>query len=134
MNEEKPRLTLWPERVLGPLPGLKEINLICWGLFIGFVIAPILFVLVIQSRTGRLYFRESPVDFIYFYGTGRIANEYSAIEVYDNNLQLKTFNEIQPSRDGAYGTSPILRLFRSSSGCSQNFHSNLPIFGGWESR
>ena len=106
MNEEKPRLTLWPERVLGPPPGLKEINLICWGLFIGFVIAPILFVLVIQSRTGRLYFRESPVDFIYFYGTGRIANEYSAIEVYDNNLQLKTFNEIQPSRDGAYGTSP----------------------------
>jgi Glycosyltransferase family 87 len=104
--DQKRKLILWPERFLGPPPGLKELNLICWGLFIGFVIAPIFFVVLIQSRTGRLYFRQTPVDFIYLYGTGRIANEHSVAEVYDNNLQLKTFNEIQVSRDGVYGTSP----------------------------
>jgi hypothetical protein len=49
-----------------------------------------------------------PVDFIYFYGIGRLLNQYSAIHLYDYGLQLKTFNEIYPlsANHQVWGRSP----------------------------
>lgn len=106
MDYQKRRLTWWPSKLVGPPPGLKEVNLICWCLFVACVIAPSLIVLIIQLKTGALFYRQNSVDFIYLYGTGRIANENPAVKVYDYDLQLKTFNAILPLREGFYGLSP----------------------------
>jgi hypothetical protein len=45
-------------------------------------------------------------DFVYFYGIGHLANEHSASRLYDYSLQLKTFNETEPLKDGTWGPSP----------------------------
>lgn len=95
----------WP-KFLGPRPGLKEINLICWAVFTLCVVAPACIVLGLQLRSGNLYFTKSPVDFVYLYGTGQIANTHPAIEVYNYRLQLEVFNRIQPLDHGTYGPSP----------------------------
>jgi len=98
---------LWPEKILGPRPGLKEMNFVCWGLFIGCVIIPLSVVLLAQFKGGAAFFLRSPVDFVYFYGIGKIADERSAINVYDYSLQLQVFNEILPlDGSGIYGPSP----------------------------
>jgi hypothetical protein len=96
----------WPGRLLGPAPGLKEMNLACWGLFAALLVTRFCYPLWIQFKTGVGSFHLLPADFIYFYGIGRIANEYPLTRLYDYGLQLKTFNEIYPLHDGAYGPSP----------------------------
>jgi hypothetical protein len=109
--------SLWPVRILGPAPGLKEMNLACWGLFAALLVTRFCYPLWIQYKTGVGSFHIRPADFIYFYGIGRIANEYSITKLYDYGLQLKTFNEIYPLHDGAYGPSPyppFVALFFSS--------------------
>jgi len=96
----------WPTRLLGPPPGLKEINLICWGSFVVFLVIPVAVILCIQARMGSDLIRGLHSDFTYFYGIGRIVNEYSAARVYDYHLQQRIFNEIYPLQKGAYGPSP----------------------------
>lgn len=96
----------WPSRILGPTPGLKEMNLACWGVFAAFLVTRFCYPLWIQFKTGVGSFHILPADFIYFYGIGRIANEYPLARLYDYSLQLKTFNEIFALHDGAYGPSP----------------------------
>lgn len=96
----------WPGRLLGPAPGLKEMNLACWGLFAALLVTRFCYPIWIQFKTGVGSFHLLPADFIYFYGIGRIANEYPLTRLYDYGLQLKIFNEIYPLHDGAYGPSP----------------------------
>jgi hypothetical protein len=96
----------WPSRVLGPAPGLKEMNLASWGLFAGLLVTRFCFPLWVQFRTGVGTLHLRPADFIYFYGIGRIANRYPLTRLYDYSLQLKTFNQIFPLHEGAYGPSP----------------------------
>lgn len=109
-------LVPWPEKVLGPRPGLKEINLLCWGLFCLCVVAPACFFLVVQIKTDKEFFRQSGVDFVYFYGSGEIANSHGAAEVYNYPLQLATFNRILTLPHGTYGPSPyppfVAQFFR----------------------
>jgi len=107
-NIDAPRGFLhWPARLLGPAPGLKELNLACWGLFIGFVLAPFFGPMLFGHRTGTILSHILPVDFVYFYGIGKIAHEYPLSRLYDYSLQLKTFNEIYALHDGnSYGPSP----------------------------
>jgi hypothetical protein len=93
-------------RVIGPIPNLKEINLVCWGMFIALLFARFLFSLWVEYKTGVGSFHILPADFIYFYGIGHIANEYPLTRLYDYSLQVKVFNEIFPITDGAYGPSP----------------------------
>jgi len=103
-RKEFPR---WPSHILGPVPGLKEMNLACWGLLAGLLITRFLFPYWLQFRSGgAASLHYPPVDFNYFYGIGRIANEYPLPRLYDYSLQLRTFNEIAPVHDGAYGPSP----------------------------
>ena len=96
----------WPTRLLGPRPGLKEINLVCWGSFVVFLVIPVAVILCIQARMGSDLIRGLHSDLTYFYGIGRIVNEYSAARVYDYPLQQKIFNEIYPLQVGVYGPSP----------------------------
>lgn len=99
-------LSGWLGRILGPAPGLKEMNLACWGLFAALLVTRFCYPLWIQYKTGAGSMHIRPADFIYFYGIGRIVNEHSLTKLYDYGLQLRTFNEIYPLQDGAYGPSP----------------------------
>jgi arabinofuranan 3-O-arabinosyltransferase len=96
----------WPDRILGPRPGLKEVNLACWGMFVAFLIVPVSIVFWLHSQTGSGSIRKLHADFVYFYGVGQIAHQYSAVRVYDFELQQKTFNQIYPLHDRTYGPSP----------------------------
>ncbi len=96
----------WPDRILGPRPGLKEVNLACWGMFVAFLIVPVSIVFWLHSQTGSGSIRKLHADFVYFYGVGQIAHQYSAVRVYDFELQQKTFNQIYPLHDHTYGPSP----------------------------
>ena len=93
-------LIYWPDRILGPPPGLTEINVVCWGLFIACFLLPLFFSVKSHLKTGPIG------DFVYFYGDGRLANEYAATRLYDYALQLKVFDEIDPTRGSLYGPSP----------------------------
>ncbi len=96
---------LWPERLLGRRPGLKEANIVCWGLFIAFLLVPICVVTVIQARRGTGLVRRLHSDFVYFYGDGQIGAQ-SPGRLYDYPLQQKVFSSIYPAHEGVYGPSP----------------------------
>lgn len=114
-------LVPWPT-VIGPRPGLKEINVICWALFCLCVVTPAVVILSMQMKSSNLYFEKAPVDFVYFYGIGQIAKTHPAIDVYDYQLQTEIFNKIQPLRNGKYGPSPyppfVSQFFRLFAGLS----------------
>ncbi len=93
-------------RFLGPALNLKEMNLICWGLFVAFLVLPVCVVVVRQAKTGQLAQTFVEVDFVYFYGMGRIFNEYPADEVYDYELQKRAFTEVHPLKAGIYNPVP----------------------------
>lgn len=90
----------WPKGILGPAPGLKEINLICWGLFFLVLVAPLSVLLGMQLRAGKGF------DFVYFYGIGRLANDHAVVNLYNYDQQVRIFNELSPLHDGFYGPSP----------------------------
>ncbi len=90
----------WPDHILGPRPGLREIALVCWGLFIGSLLLPICFLIWIRISHG------AASDFVYFYGAGHILNTYGSTHLYNTALQLKVFNSIAPPLGGFYGPSP----------------------------
>jgi len=96
----------WPGRILGPAPGLVELNLACWGLFVGFIIVPLLTPVWIHLRAGDGWSYLMPCDFIYFYGIGRIVNEYPLSRLYEYSLLLKTTDEIFPLKGYFWGPSP----------------------------
>jgi hypothetical protein len=108
MTSQMKKIALWPKQVLGPFPGLKEIGVISWSLLIFGILMPATVALVVQAKNGNLFFEKTPVDFVYLYGIGKIANTHAAIDVYDYGLQIKTFNNIIPipPNDGTYGPSP----------------------------
>ena len=90
----------WPDRVLGPRPGLKEVTLVCWCLFASCLVVPLSVAFWFHLKTGSMG------DFVYFFGIGHLANEHSASRLYDYGLQLRTFNETEPLKDGTWGPSP----------------------------
>ena len=96
----------WPERILGPRPTLRAASLIAWGMFGAFLVLPILVILWLRFTTGSGSIRQFDSDFVYFYGVGHIANTYPAVNLYDFDLQQKTFNAIYPAHDAFYGLSP----------------------------
>lgn len=96
----------WPARILGPIPGLKEINLACWSLVAVLFVMRFCIPVWVQYRAGRGSIPLFPNDFVYFYGIGHIAKDYPAARLYDYGLQLKTFNDIYPPPTRAYGPSP----------------------------
>jgi hypothetical protein len=106
LADGKERSLFWPKRLLGPRPGLKEINLVCWAMFIAFLLVPLGVVYWAQARNGTDSIRQLNSDFVYVYGVGQIARQDSYARIYDQSLQQQTFLSIQPPRDGTYGPSP----------------------------
>jgi Glycosyltransferase family 87 len=104
--EHKGTGLFWPRHLLGPRPGLKEINLVCWSLFVAFLLVPLCIVHAIQLKHGVGSVRQLNSDFVYLYGVGQIAREYPAASIYDSALQHQVFLSIQPPRNGTYGPSP----------------------------
>jgi hypothetical protein len=106
----------WPERILGPAPGLAEINLVCWGCFLAFLVVP----LGVLAYRHELRVESHDRDFVYFYGLGRILNEYPSYRLYDYALQKEVFSEIHPLKEGTYGPSPyppiVAMAFRPLAG------------------
>jgi hypothetical protein len=102
------RLLRWLQSTLGPRPGLKELNVFCWGLFVLGLIFPLSIVLFVRWKLGVRFSSLLPIDFIYFYGIGHILNQYPAVQLYDYGLQVKTFNDIYPLTENhqVWGRSP----------------------------
>jgi len=95
-----------PVRIFGPLLDLKGMNVVCWTMFVTFLVVPLLVSLRFQFKTGSGSIRKFDSDFVYFYGIGHLLNEYPAVNLYDYNLQQKIFNEIYPAHEAFYGPSP----------------------------
>lgn len=96
----------WPRRILGPRPGLKEVNLVCWALFVVLLLVPLCVVHWIQVKRGEGSITQLHSDFVYVYGDGEIARDYPTIRIYDLGLQQRVFNTIYPAHGGVYGPSP----------------------------
>jgi len=89
----------WPSRMLGPMPNLRELNLICWGLFLVGLLVPLAVVTISRKQVPD-------ADFVYFYAMGRILNELPAQQLYDYELQQRVCMEIHPIHDKQYGPNP----------------------------
>jgi hypothetical protein len=115
---------IWPSTLLGPPPGLKELNVLCWALFVTFFLLPLTVVLIAQHAAGKKFSNFLPVDFIYYYGDGRLVNEYPPEALYNHDLQMKVFNEIYPLHGGeSYSVSPYPPLVGQIFG----LYARLPI-------
>ncbi len=120
----------WPAGILGPAPGLKEVNLACWALLAAYVLLRIGIPLWNQFKTGVPSLHILPADFIYYYGDGRLANQYPLVQFYDYGLQTRIYNEIYPLQTGVYGMQPyppFVPLFFS-------LYARLPFtiaYGAW---
>jgi hypothetical protein len=95
-----------PTRIFGPLLDLKGMNVVCWTMFVTFLVVPLFVSLRVQFKTGSGSIRKFDSDFVYFYGIGHLLNEYPAVNLYDYNLQQKIFNQIYPAHEAFYGPSP----------------------------
>src|SRR5437879_2930786 len=95
----------WPTRILGPAPTLKEINLVCWGLFAVLLVLPVYSVLQSRDQQGQLL-RTFDADFVYFYAMGRLLNEYPADRLYDYELQRRISDEVHPLTEGIHAPIP----------------------------
>jgi SAM-dependent methyltransferase len=93
-------------RTLGPVPTLKELNLVCWGLFIAFLVLPLAFVSYTHHRSGEPLLKTGESDFVYLYGMGRLFNDHPAEELYDWAIQKKICTAIHPIQRGEYGPIP----------------------------
>ncbi len=96
----------WPYRILGPLLDLKGMNVLCWSMFVAFLVAPLFVNLWVQFKSGSGSIRKFDSDFVYFYGMGNLMNEYPSVNPYDYQLQQKIFNQIYPAHRAIYGPSP----------------------------
>ena len=92
--------------MLGSALSLKEINFVCWGLFLGLLVLPVSLGLLGHVRSGQFVRQAPDRDFTYFYSMGRMFNEYPASQVYDYELQKRTCQEIFPMKTGVYGPNP----------------------------
>ena len=92
------------KRLLGPGLSLKELNLICWGLFAGFLVIPLSFVLIVRGGATRAGGPE--VDFVYLYSMGRMLNQYPPADLYNYDLEKQVCQEVHPLQKGEYGPIP----------------------------
>jgi hypothetical protein len=105
-QRHKQALIRWPTRLLGPRPGLKEIHLACWGMLIGFVIFPVCFGFWVHHRIAPGKLPPIASGFTYFYGVGKIVDQYPPQKLYDAHFQEAIFNQIWPIKSAFYGPSP----------------------------
>src|SRR3954471_12990490 len=93
-------------RTLGPLPSLRELNLVCWGFFIALLVLPLAFVSYTHHLNREPLLKTGESDFVYLYGMGRLFNDHPAAELYDWAIQKQVCTEIHPIQKGEYGPIP----------------------------
>lgn len=113
-------IKLWTERLLGPRPGLKELNVLCWCFFAFGLVIPISIFFFSRHKFTDL----PPIDFVYYYGDGRLVNEYPPEGLYDPGLQKKVFDEIYPPHGESWSISPYPPLV----GRIFSYYARLPVF------
>ena len=96
----------WPDRILGPPLSLKGMNVLCWSMFVAFLVVPLFVNLWVQFKTGSGSIRKFDSDFVYFYGIGQLVNEHPPVDLYNYGLQQKIFNQIYPAHEAFYRTEP----------------------------
>ncbi len=94
---------------------LKDLNLLCWALFAIILAAPMAIELEKRIQSGRAL--QEDRDFVFFYGMGRMLNEYPASQLYNYELQKKVAMEVHPLKAGReYTPNPyppfVALLFR----------------------
>jgi hypothetical protein len=114
----------WPEKVLGPRPGLRELNVLCWGLFVLLILVPAAIFFHARNVSGKVFRDFLPVDFIYYYGDGRLVKDYPPGALYDHDTQMKVFKEIYPE---TYSVSPYPPLV----GEIFSLYARLPLEGAY---
>ena len=73
----------WPTRVLGPPPGLKDLNVAAWAWLAAMLVQQFCVPLLLRIKAGAGLTHIFPSDFVYFYGIGHIANSYPLTKLYD---------------------------------------------------
>src|ERR1035438_5590919 len=73
VDQEIPRRSFpsWPTRVLGPRPGLKELNVAAWAWLAAMLVQQFCVPLFLRIKAGAGLTHIFPSDFVYFYGIGR---------------------------------------------------------------
>ena len=94
---------------------LKKLSVVCWVLFAAFLAAPIAIVMKDKIQSGRL--RQEERDFVFFYGMGRMLNQYPPSQLYNLELQKKVATDVFPLKAGRqYTPNPyppfVALLFR----------------------
>jgi hypothetical protein len=97
-----------------------ELNVLCWGIFFACVVVP----LSVFYYSHHKFTSLPSIDFVYYYGDGRLVNEYPPERLYDPDLQRKVFNEIYPLRSGFWSISPYPPLV----GRVFSFYAQLPVY------
>ena len=94
MTGRRRGVPFWPDRVLGPPPGMMEWNVVCWTLFIAGLLVPISVVQFVQAKHEAHPIRQLNSDFVYVYGVGWIARTYFPSRIYDLALQQQVFRSV----------------------------------------
>jgi Glycosyltransferase family 87 len=84
---------------------LKDLSVLCWALCLVLVIVPECLAIKGHVESGRFQ-RIPQIDFVFFYGMGKMFNEYPAAKVYDYELQKKVCTDLHPLKDLVYGPNP----------------------------
>ena len=102
--------------LLGPSLNSTEACLICWGLFLAFLVLPIGVTVGRRIQGGQLARTFSEVDFVYVYSLGRIFDQYPAAQVYDYKLQEKVLMECLRWRNAGMAPWYMRRSWEFSCG------------------
>jgi hypothetical protein len=111
---------------------LKDLNFVCWAMFLAFLVLP-MGVVAKNAALGRGPSLGGDKDFVFFYSMGRMLNEHSPAQLYDVELQEKIEMEVQPLKDGrGYTPNPyhpyIAILFRPFALLAVYFFLPLPYW------
>ena len=124
MAQSNRGLLQWPQSILGPRPGLKELNVVCWSLFVIGLIFPLSVFLWVRWKSGAAFSSLLPIDFIYFYGIGYILNHHPVVQLYDYGLQTENVQRYISS----FGESQSLGAKSVPAFCGQILQYLCTIF------
>jgi len=97
--------SVWPSRWIGAAPTLKEVNLVCWGLFLALLILPLYSIVQSRNQLGQ-FLQTYDADFVNFYTLGRLLNEQPVAQLYDYEAQRQIADEVHPLISGVRGPLP----------------------------
>jgi hypothetical protein len=83
---------------------LTTLNLICWFVVFALVLIPEALMVAHRFRTGD--YRIPQVDFVFFYGMGKIFNQYANEDLYNYELEKKVLTDLRPQTEFVYPPNP----------------------------